>query len=160
MNSLLNLRNVAYQMTCNHNYLLNKKYILCFGWLLWSSNLMKGLLNKHYFLLPNNHHFLPGKEVLGKRGNWGILNDCYEDPWGPLQGLLAVKTFEKEKGGGREGAKKVFVCACMLRRTLSLTHLVLVGSVCLQRCRQTIAEETYKHTFVLPVDGIIVKPSK
>lgn len=89
------------------------------------------------------------------------MNDYYEDPWGPLQGLLAVKKLEKEKGGRtRASEKRVFVCACVLRRTLSLTHLVLVGSVCLQHCRQTIAEETYKHTFILPGDGIIVKPSK
>lgn len=41
--------------------------------------------------------------------------------------------------------KEESMCVCVFRRTLSLTHLVLVGSVGLRlRCR-TIAEETHEH---------------
>ena len=54
------------------------------------------------------------------------------------------------------------VCVCLhvyvLRPTLSLTHLVLVGSVGLWLCRRTITEETYEHApFALAVVGVILK---
>lgn len=50
------------------------------------------------------------------------------------------------------------MCVCVRRPTLSLTHLVLVGSVGLRLRRRAIAEETHEHTpFALAVGGVIIK---
>lgn len=47
---------------------------------------------------------------------------------------------------------------CVCGPTLSLTHLVLVGSVGLRLRRRPIAEETHEHApFALAVDGAIIK---
>lgn len=86
--------------------------------------------------LVSTTNIVTENNVLGRRGNWGVLNGYHGDKGeNPDKGCSQIKRFGEKKSVTTQ-KKSQEECVCT--HTLSLTHLVLVGSVGLQRC--TIAE--------------------
>lgn len=92
---------------------------------------------------------MTGNKVLERRVNWGVLNGCRGYQRGtltrPVHSLRGSERKEcedaEQKAGGECVCVYVYVCA----HTLSLAHLVLVGSVGLQS--RTVAEgDTKAHS--------------
>lgn len=93
--------------------------------------------------LVSTTNIVTENNVLGRRGNWGVLNGYHGDKRGTL--TRPVHSLRGSERKQCDNAEEKPVCVCVCVHTLSLTHLVLVGSVGLQRC--AIAEgDTRAHS--------------